>query len=105
MGLVLRAAKRWLNHLRSSQFRCHRLSHDKQIDVFVFFFSLMQANKSLVNLNLEHNNLGPEGGKALAKSLEVISIWMLSSYDTEMESDLESRPKSFASICIQFIPP
>jgi hypothetical protein len=37
------------------------------------------VNKSLTNLDLENNRLGPEGGKALAKSLEVISIWMSSS--------------------------
>jgi hypothetical protein len=62
------------------------LSHDKQIDVIVFFFSLMQANKSLMNLNLEGNSLGSEGGKALAKSLEVISIWMLSrSHNNEID--------------------
>jgi hypothetical protein len=32
----------------------------------------MQRNSTLTNLNLEGNNLGPEGGKAIAKSLEVI---------------------------------
>ena len=31
----------------------------------------MQTNKTLTNLNLESNNLGPEGGKAFAKMLEV----------------------------------
>jgi hypothetical protein len=31
----------------------------------------MQVNTSLTDLNLYGNDLGPEGGKAIAKSLEV----------------------------------
>jgi hypothetical protein len=31
----------------------------------------MQTNKTLTNLNLGSNDLGPEGGIAIAKSLEV----------------------------------
>jgi hypothetical protein len=39
--------------------------------IFFVFFSIMQVNTSLTDLNLYWNNLGPEGGKAIAKSLEV----------------------------------
>jgi hypothetical protein len=43
--------------------------------VFVFFSRAccfpMQVNKTLTNLNLEYNKLGPQGGKAIAQSLEV----------------------------------
>jgi hypothetical protein len=43
--------------------------------VFVFFSRdccfPMQVNKTLASLNLYDNELGPEGGKAIAKSLEV----------------------------------
>jgi hypothetical protein len=43
--------------------------------VFVFFSRAccfpMPVNKTLTNLNLGYNKLGPQGGKAIAQSLEV----------------------------------
>jgi hypothetical protein len=56
-----------------SNIHCHALSDNSQIEVFIFdFFRCgMQANKTLTNLNLKSNKLGPEGGIAIAKSLEV----------------------------------
>jgi hypothetical protein len=39
----------------------------------------MQANKTLTNLNLERNKLGPEGGIAIAKSLEVNLLFSVAS--------------------------
>jgi hypothetical protein len=34
----------------------------------------MQVNKTLTSLNLRDNKLGPEGGVAIAKSLEVMMM-------------------------------
>jgi hypothetical protein len=55
------------------------LSHDVKLIFFSFFASITQVNKTLTNVNLKWNNLGPEGGKAIAKSLGVRSSFSLSS--------------------------
>jgi hypothetical protein len=39
---------------------------------------MMQVNKTLTKLDLEDNKLGPEGGKAIAKSLQVTFPFLLS---------------------------
>jgi Ran GTPase-activating protein (RanGAP) involved in mRNA processing and transport len=41
-------------------------------EVIFYFHLIMQVNTTLTNLDLRQNNLGPEGGKALAVCLEVI---------------------------------
>ena len=45
---------------------------------FLFPCTPMQVNTKLTTLNLYGNELGPEGGKAIAKSLEVTPIFIVS---------------------------
>ena len=46
----------------------------------------MQVNTTLTELNLQRNNLGPEGGKAIAKSLQVTFPFLLSAlYNNEID--------------------
>jgi hypothetical protein len=47
------------------------LSHDIEFIFCFFLFFFLQVNTSLTNLDLGWNRLGPEGGKAFAKMLEV----------------------------------
>jgi hypothetical protein len=56
------------------------LSDTGQIEVLIFCFFFrygMQTNKTLTELNLENNDLGPEGGKAIATSLQVTFPFLL----------------------------
>jgi hypothetical protein len=47
---------------------------------------MMQVNKTLTSLNLCCNQLDPEGGKALAKSLEVIFLFSMSAlHDSQLD--------------------
>jgi hypothetical protein len=59
------------------EFHRHRSLYDSQIH-FLVSVPIRQVNTSLTVLNLYGNNLGPEGGKALAKSLQVTSSISLS---------------------------
>jgi hypothetical protein len=60
--------------------------------VFVFFSRAccfpMQVNKTLISLNLWWNELGSEGGKAIAQSLEVtfhVQCHTRSLYDGQLD--------------------
>ena len=54
-------------------------------------FLFLQVNKTLTNVTLNWNNLGPEGGEAIAKSLGVTfhvhcyRALSLSLYDSELD--------------------
>jgi hypothetical protein len=45
--------------------------------IFFVFFSIMQVNTSITELNLGYNGLDAEVGKALGKALEVSPIFII----------------------------
>ena len=57
-------------------FSVSALSHNDEIN-FLRFLSMMQVNKTITELNLKNNELGPEGGKAIATSLQVTFPFLL----------------------------